>query len=97
MFVYSPLLIMRGPWLEILLAVALCFLGILMGTMAVVGFFRTRIPALFRVAYGAVALMLLAQPAMFAGARWTNLAGVLLAAAGIACEVMRGRPQPQTT
>jgi hypothetical protein len=41
--------------------------------------------------------MLLAQPAMFAGARWANLAGVLLAAAGIACEVMRGRPQPQTT
>ena len=97
MFVYSPLLIMRGPWLEILLAVALCFLGILMGTMAVVGFFRARIPALFRAAYAAIALMLLAQPAMFAGARWANLAGVLLAAAGIACEVMRGRPQPQTT
>ena len=97
MFVYSPLLIMRGPWLEILLAVALCFLGILMGTMAVVGFFRTRIPAPFRVAYAGIALMLLAQPAMFPGARWINLAGVLLAAAGIACEVMRGRPQPQPT
>jgi TRAP transporter 4TM/12TM fusion protein len=97
MFVYSPLLIMRGPWLEILLAVALCFLGILMGTMAVVGFFRTQIPAPFRAAYAAIALMLLAQPAMFTGARFVNLAGVLLAAAGIACEVMRGRPQPQTT
>jgi TRAP-type uncharacterized transport system fused permease subunit len=91
MFVYSPLLIMRGEPLAILLAVALAILGILMGTMAVVGFFAARIPVPYRVAYAAVALMLLAQPAMFDGAQYLNLAGVVLAAAAIAREVLRGR------
>ncbi len=91
MFAYSPLLIMRGEPLAIMLAVALAFLGILMGTMAVVGFFTTRIPLPYRVAYAIVALMLLAQPAMFDGASWVNFAGVILAAAAIGREVLRGR------
>jgi TRAP-type uncharacterized transport system fused permease subunit len=94
LFAYSPTLIMRGDPLSILLSLALVLLGILMGTMSVVGFFITHIPPLYRIAYGLVALMLLAQPAMFDGAVWLNVAGVVLAAAAIAREVVRGRAQP---
>ena len=91
MFVYSPLLIMRGDPGSIVLAVALCLLGIFMGTSAVVGFFVTRVPVPYRVAYAVIALMLLAQPGMFDGARWVNFIGVILALAAIAREILRGR------
>jgi TRAP-type uncharacterized transport system fused permease subunit len=91
LFAYSPALIMRGDALSILSAVALALLGIFMGTMAVVGYFFAPIPAYVRVGYAAIALMLLAQPAMFDGAIYANVIGVLAAVAAIAWEVARRR------
>jgi TRAP-type uncharacterized transport system fused permease subunit len=95
LFAYSPTLVMRGDPLSILVSLVLVLLGILLGTMAVVGFFTTFIPAPYRVGYGLIALMLLAQPAMFDGAVWLNVAGVVLAAAAIGREILRGRAQPK--
>ena len=40
-----------------------------------------------------IALMLLAQPAMFPGAVWLNVVGAVLAVAAIAREIYRGRAQ----
>jgi hypothetical protein len=37
------------------------------------------------------ALALLAQPGMFAGANWVNMAGAGAAVAALAWEIMRGR------
>jgi TRAP transporter 4TM/12TM fusion protein len=91
LFAYSPLLIMRGDPLAIMLTLAVVLLGIFMGTIAVVGYFQARVPVAYRVVYGVIALMLLVQPAMFAGAIWLNAIGLIVAAAGIAREVMRGR------
>jgi TRAP transporter 4TM/12TM fusion protein len=93
MFAYSPLLIMQGDVLSILLALALVLLGIFMGTVAVVGYFQVRVPVIYRIAYGVIALMLLAQPNMFAAAIWVNGLGALAACAGIGREIMRGRAQ----
>jgi TRAP transporter 4TM/12TM fusion protein len=101
LFAYSPLLIMRGDPLSIVLAVLVSLLGIFMGTIAVVGYFQARVPIPYRIAYGVIALLLLAQPAMFSGALWPNIIGVLGAGAAIAREIWRGRLQaklapPQT-
>jgi TRAP transporter 4TM/12TM fusion protein len=91
LFAYTPALVMRGDPVSILLSLSVTLLGILMGTMAVVGFFTATIPALYRIGYGMIALMLLAQPAMFDGAVWLNVAGVVAAAGAIGREVLRGR------
>jgi TRAP transporter 4TM/12TM fusion protein len=91
LFAYSPALIMRGDALSILSAVALALIGIFMGTMAVVGYFLAPIAAQVRVGYAAIALMLLVQPAMFEGAIYANVIGVLAAAAAIAWEIARQR------
>jgi TRAP transporter 4TM/12TM fusion protein len=93
LFAYSPQLVMRGDAVSIALSLAVSLLGIFMGTVAVVGFLQARVPIAFRALYGLVAAMLLTQPAMFAGAVWVNIAGVLCAALAIAYELTRGRAQ----
>jgi TRAP transporter 4TM/12TM fusion protein len=95
LFAYTPALVMKGDPLSILLSLSVTLLGILMGTMAVVGFFTATIPTLYRIGYGAIALMLLAQPAMFDGAVWLNVAGVVAAAGAIGREILRGRSRPK--
>jgi TRAP transporter 4TM/12TM fusion protein len=95
LFAYTPALVMNGDPFAIVLSLSIVLLGILMGTIGVVGFFTAHVPLLYRLAYGVIALMLLAQPAMFPGAVWLNVAGVVLAAAAIAREVLRGRTQPK--
>jgi TRAP transporter 4TM/12TM fusion protein len=91
MFAYSPLLIMNGTPLDIIVRLAVTLLGIFMGTMAVVGFFLTRVPIPYRIAYAATALMLLVQPTMFPSADWVNLAGVLIAIAALLREILLAR------
>jgi TRAP transporter 4TM/12TM fusion protein len=91
LFAYSPELIMIGDPIAIVVRFALALLGIFMGTVAVVGYFRTRMPLVLRAGYAVIALMLLAQPRMFEGAVWLNVIGGLAAAAAIACEVFAKR------
>jgi TRAP transporter 4TM/12TM fusion protein len=93
MFAYSPELIMQGDPFAIALRLAICLAGILMGTIAVVGYFQARIPVAFRIGYAGIALLLLVQPRMFENAIWVNVAGIVLALAAITYEVMRGRAQ----
>jgi TRAP transporter 4TM/12TM fusion protein len=97
LFAYSPALIMRGDPLAIVAGLATVLLGVLMGTMAVVGYLFWHISPAVRLVYGVIALMLLVQPAMFGGAIYANVIGVLTAAAAIAWEVVRRRrPAPAT-
>src|SRR5262249_40140100 len=44
MFAYSPLLIMNGAPLDVVVRLLVTLLGIFMGTLAVVGFFLARVP-----------------------------------------------------
>lgn len=91
LYAYSPELIMQGDPLSIVVRLTLSLLGIFMGTLTAVGYFQTTISPLFRGLYALIALLLLVQPPMFAGAAWLNGIGFVLAAAAIAWEVMRGR------
>ncbi len=95
MFAYSPELIMQGDWLAILVRLGFCMAGIFMGTLAVVGYFQARVPFGYRVGYGVVALLLLAQPRMFEGAIWLNIVGLMLAAGAFGREILRGRHAPK--
>ncbi len=91
MFAYSPALIMRGGIDSVALALADALLGIFLGTMAVVGYFMAPIPAAYRVAYMVVAVMVLVPANSFAGGAYVGAAGMVLAFAAIAREIMRGR------
>src|SRR5262249_40265000 len=91
MFAYSPELILQGDLLAIALRLAVCMAGIFMGTLAGVGHFPARVALPYRIAYGVIALMLLAQPNMFDGAIWLNIIGMIAAVASTLREFMRAR------
>jgi len=95
LFAYSPELIMQGDPLAIVVRLVLSLGGILMGTIAVVGFFRTAVPFLHRIGYALIALLLLVQPKMFAAAWACNVVGALAACAVVGYEALRARAQPQ--
>jgi len=97
MFAYSPALIMRGGIDSVLLALGDALLGILLGTMAVVGHFMAPIPAAYRAAYMVIAVMVLIPSNAFAGGSYVAVAGVVLALMAIAREVLRGRAQLRET
>jgi TRAP-type uncharacterized transport system fused permease subunit len=84
---------MNGDPASILIAVFVVLLGIFMGTVAVVGYVMAPVPWTYRILYAVIALMLLAQPAMFPAAIWLNVAGVIAATAAIVREFLRGRAQ----
>ena len=96
MFAYSPQLVMNGTPLDVVLRLAVTLAGILAGTVAVVGFLKTRVTLASRILFAVIAVMLLAQPTMFDGAVWLNIAGALAGAAAIGWEMMRTRTSPRT-
>jgi TRAP transporter 4TM/12TM fusion protein len=95
LFVYSPELLMNGDPISILSRVAFAMFGIFIGTVAVVGYLQVKVPIPYRVAYAAIALMLLAQPRMFEGAIWLNIIGLVLVGCAILREILRGRSRPK--
>jgi TRAP transporter 4TM/12TM fusion protein len=96
LFALSPQLILRGDPLQVTISVVTAFLGVYMGSVAVVGFLATRVPTLFRVIYAVAGLMLLAPIDLFPGAGWANFVGFLIAATGVAWEVLRARRLSKT-
>ena len=94
LFALSPSLLLMGSPLAVIVSAATAILGVFMGSVAVVGHLRGRIPALLRVVYGVVGVMLLIPTDMFDGAVAANVAGVLGACAAILREVRGTRLQP---
>jgi TRAP transporter 4TM/12TM fusion protein len=88
-FAYSPLFIMRGPAHQVIAALAVATLGIIMGSIAVVGYVRSMVPPIWRLAYGAIAFMLLIPSTAFAEGHWINAAGVALAIIALWRELTR--------
>ncbi len=93
MFVYTPALIMNASPPMVVLHLALALLGIFIGTIAVVGHCFARVPWPLRIAYAAIALALITQPTMFAGAAWLIGAGFVLGLGVLAREVWYVRAQ----
>jgi TRAP transporter 4TM/12TM fusion protein len=90
MFAYSAPLLMDGSWPAILAALADAMLGIFLGTLAVVGYFKRRISVPFRVLYAVLAaLVLLPAPAF--GTSLVGVVATVAALASIGYEIVRGR------
>ncbi len=97
MFAFSPELIMEGSLPRILLVTSLVIFGIVMGSIAVVGYFTTAVAPLSRAFYAAIALALLLPPSAFDAAIYVNLAASAIAAFAIMREVARGRAKAAVT
>jgi TRAP transporter 4TM/12TM fusion protein len=91
MFAYSAPLLMDGTWPAILAALADAMLGIFMGTLAVVGYFKLRISVPFRVLYAVLAALVLLPPHAFGGTMMVGIVATIAALASIGYEVARCR------
>jgi TRAP-type uncharacterized transport system fused permease subunit len=87
LFVLSPSLLMQGSPLVIAWSVLTASVGIWLGTLGVVGFFYAPIPPLRRALFIAAGVLTLIPADMFAGAIYTDLAGLVLGAGLLAREL----------
>jgi len=78
MFVFSPALLMEGPATTILWDVATTALGVLAGSIAVVGQFGTPVRGIERILFMIAGALLLIPASSFSGAEWTDIAGFIL-------------------
>jgi len=86
LFALSPSLLMQGQPLAIVWAVVTASLGIWLGTIGVVGFFRYEITPVNRALFIAAGVLTLIPFDMFRGAWITDVAGLALGAALVARE-----------
>jgi TRAP-type uncharacterized transport system fused permease subunit len=91
LFVLTPSLLMDGPAIEIILNFGRVLFGLFLGTAAVVGFSVAALAWPGRIAYGALALLVVLPPEAFASAIWFNAIGILLAIAMLAVDYIRQR------
>jgi TRAP transporter 4TM/12TM fusion protein len=91
LFAVSPSLLMRGDPLTIVWAVFTAGLGIWMGTIGVVGYYSTPIPAPLRALFVVAGVLLLIPADAFRGAIFTDLAGLALGGVLLGREVYRKR------
>lgn len=78
LFVYSPALIGLGGWAEILWSLFAVGIGVIMISMAVVGYHRTVLPPLPRLAYFAAGAVALTNCALDGSGAWTILSNALV-------------------
>jgi TRAP transporter 4TM/12TM fusion protein len=87
LFVMSPTLLMQGSAIDVGLAVATAMMGVYLVSVAVAGFMTRPIGPLLRVAFAASGLAMMVPANAFAGAIWTDLAGVVVGIALLASEL----------
>ena len=91
LFALSPALLLKGSADVVILSAVTALLGVMMGSVAVVGFLFAPIGGVMRIVYMAVGLALLIPADAFEGAVPLNLAAILAAVALIAFDWRRGR------
>jgi TRAP transporter 4TM/12TM fusion protein len=91
LFALSPSLLLQGPVHIIVLSAVTAFLGVTMGSVAVVGFLFSPVSTPLRFIYMAVGLALLIPADAFAGALSMNLLAIVLAVSLIGFDWMRSR------
>ena len=94
LFALSPALLLKGSADVVILSAVTALLGVMMGSVAVVGFLFAPIGGVMRIVYMAVGLALLIPADAFDGAVPLNLAAILAAVALIAFDWRRGRAGP---
>jgi TRAP transporter 4TM/12TM fusion protein len=98
LFALSPALLLKGPPEIVILSAATAILGVMMGSVAIVGFLFAPIAAWLRLVYMAVGLALLIPADAFPGAMPLNLVAIVAALALIFFDRTRARglrAQPQ--
>ncbi|OXR49962.1 MULTISPECIES: TRAP transporter fused permease subunit [unclassified Pusillimonas] len=78
LFAFSPALLMEGSASTIIWAVITASLGVLAGSIAVVGYFIVAVGALQRVLYMAAGLLMLIPADAYPGAGWTDVIGLIM-------------------
>jgi TRAP-type uncharacterized transport system fused permease subunit len=91
LFALSPSLLLEGSPAVVAFSVLTAVLGILFGSVAMVGYFFAPVAAPFRAAYLALGVALLIPPDMFPGALVMNVVALAPAFAALAYEKARGR------
>jgi TRAP-type uncharacterized transport system fused permease subunit len=94
LFVLTPSLLMDGSALAIVLNLLRVLFGVFLGTAAVVGFALDRLSASGRVLYGAMSLAVILPPEAFSGAVSISVAGVVVAIAVLARDLVQRRRGP---
>ncbi|HBT34291.1 MAG TPA: hypothetical protein DEB15_16430, partial [Pusillimonas sp.] len=80
LFALSPSLLMEGTLTSVLWTVTTASIGILAGTVAVVGYFSTAVNSGYRVLFMVAGLLMLIPADTFSDAGWTDVVGVILMA-----------------
>ncbi|MDE0335207.1 MAG: hypothetical protein OXI64_09630, partial [Defluviicoccus sp.] len=91
LFVLSPELMMQGSALAVVHAAAAAVGGVWLVSVGVIGYFTRPLDPARRVGFGAAGLALLLPAGAFAGAGWSDIGGLALAAALIGYEVVAVR------
>jgi TRAP transporter 4TM/12TM fusion protein len=89
MFAYSPALLMDGSAGQILWALLMTILGIIAGSIGIVGYFIRVVPRSERTVFLGTAVLLLTPAQAFPGAYLTDIAGLLLFGAVFARHCLR--------
>jgi TRAP transporter 4TM/12TM fusion protein len=86
LFVYSPTLLLIGPPLDIVVAVATAMFGVWLVSCAAVGYFMRPLGLVGRLAFAAAGIAALIPAGAFAGGTAVDIAGVVLGIAGMVYE-----------
>jgi TRAP-type uncharacterized transport system fused permease subunit len=62
LFIYSPAMLLRGNWIEVLLAVVTAFVGTTAVSMAIIGYATRPIGAVERILFAVFGIMLMIPP-----------------------------------
>ncbi|MFN0302941.1 MAG: TRAP transporter permease [Burkholderiales bacterium] len=91
LFVYSPAMLMRGTWLEIVTVMTTCLAGVWFVSSAMTGYFVRVLPGPIRACFvlGGVLLLLPYQGADWI--IWANVAGALIGAVAFTVELKANR------
>jgi TRAP transporter 4TM/12TM fusion protein len=91
MFIYAPTLLMQGPALGVVLAVATATFGVWVVSIGIVGYLVRPLNALARVLLAASGIALVIPADAFRGALATDITGLVIAVALVARELAAGR------
>ena len=80
LFALSPSLLMEGTMTSVPWTVTTASIGILAGTVAVVGYFSTAVNGGYRILFMVAGLLMLIPADTFSDAGWTDVVGVILMA-----------------
>jgi len=94
LFIFSPSLLLDGTVLELAHDISTAIFGVWLVSIGIVGYFRRLLPAAMRFVFAAAGLLLLIPATMFAGAGWTDLAGLAIGGLIVGREFMVPKVQP---